>query len=283
MIIATVNGDPVRKAEVDRMLRNPLLRGESGAPETDPPDSAALEALVLRTLIHRRLLAQEAAARQIVVTDQELDQAINALRRRFEDLKSFGAWMQEQGLNDPELFESVRLDMLANRVRASLVAGVRVSEPDARTFYEEHQQELTVDEVRLQIIVVRDRSSAEEILKAAIEGREDFGRLARERSAGKRAGQGGDSGWVSVTSLWPPLRAMIESLEPRQATGPLQRGDEFLVVRLHDRRSRKASTYDEARADIELRLGPIVRQRIVQAWLEEREKRSAIEMVRPVK
>jgi peptidyl-prolyl cis-trans isomerase SurA len=277
-VAARVNGESVAQADVQRLLANPferrqLLR-ELGV---EDPDGKELECGALRRLINRRLILQEAARRNLTITPQDLDKAISSLRRRFEDLQGLGVWMKEQGLDDTSLSATIRVEMLAARVRAALVEGVRVTDDQAHQYYGRHKDDLKTEEVRLQIIVVKDEATATGILAALRKG-DDFGALARARSIGRRAAQGGDTGWVDADSLGPPLRDAIGAMQPRQARGPLQKGDEFLIVRLDGRRPGRARSFAEARADIERRLLPGTQQEALQAWLAEQAKTSTIEV-----
>lgn len=276
--VARVNGEPVTRDELQRMLADPLeqrlLQQELGVQD---PDSKELERLALRKLIHRRLLLQEAVRRNISVSEQDLDQAIAELRRRFKDLKSFAAWMQERGLNDQSLFERVRADMLTDRVRAALAEGVRLTGEQVQEYYEAHKEELkTAGDVRLRIIAVKDKAAAEEVLAALKKG-EDFAALARKRSLGLRAAQGGDTGWVKPRTLPPPLRKAVGTLKSGETSGLLQRGAEYLIVRLVGRRPAQTISLAEARPEIERRLLAAKRREAVQAWLTEQEKRSSID------
>ena len=209
-------------------------------------------------VIHRRLMLEEARRRGIVVTDKELDDAIASLRRRFDDLEGFGAWMKEQGLDDRSLFEAVRADMLTDRVWASLVAGVRISDGRGAAVLRRERRDLVIgEEVRLRIIAVKDEAAAEEILAALRKG-ESFRRLARQRSLGVRAAQGGDTGWVDSRTLPEPLRKPVQLLKPGDVGGPLQRGPgEFLVIGLEGRRPIRARSLAEARPEIERQLLPV--------------------------
>jgi parvulin-like peptidyl-prolyl isomerase len=277
-VAARVNGEPVTRAELQRLLADPLERSqlllEVGAQD---PDHKELDRLALRKLINRRLILQEAARRNVTVTDQELDKAITSLRRRFEDLRSFGAWMQEQGIEEKSLFETIRDEMLAARVRAALVEGVGLTEEQVQQYYDAHREDLTSEEVRLRLIVVKDKATAEAIL-AALEKGEAFGALARKRSVGLRAAQGGETGWVDSHALWPRLREAVRTMTAGQAGGPLQRGADFLIVRLDERRPGRVKSLAESRREIERRLLPAKHQEAVQAWLTEQEKKSTIEL-----
>jgi len=277
--VARVNGEPVTRAELQGVLADPLTRGrlqrELGVEE---PNREELDRLALRVLIKRRLMLQEAGRRNLTVTEQELDKGITALRGRFKDLRGFGAWMQEQGLNDNSLFETVRAEMLAARVRAALVQEVRVTGEQVEEYYEVHKKELkTEGEVRLRIIAVKDKTAADEILTELKNG-EDFTVLARKRSLGMRAAQGGDTGWVKPQALAPPLRKAVAALKAGEAGGPLQIGAESLIVGLVGRRSAQTMSLAEARPEIEKRLVSKKQQETIQAWLTEQEQKSKIEV-----
>jgi parvulin-like peptidyl-prolyl isomerase len=279
-LVARVNGEPVTRAQFDRMVANPLTLSQAQRElGVEAPDSKELERLAVRKLVHLRLRVQEAGRRKITVTQKELDEAITALRRRFNDLKDFGVWVKQQGLNDPELFETVRTDMLAERVTTALVEGVRVTEEQTQQYFEAHQDDLIIGaEVRLRIIAVSNKAEAQEIVAAMQKG-VPFDRLARQRSMGRLAAKGGDTGWVDFRTLPSPLREATVELKPGEVSGPLQQGaDEFLIVGLQDRRPVRAKSLVEARPEIERRLLPVKQQEAIEAWLSEQEKKSKIEM-----
>jgi len=277
--VARVNGEPVTRAELQGVLADPMTRSrfqqELGVEE---PKSQELDRLALRLLIKRRLMLQEAGRRNLTVTEQELDDAVTALRGRFKDLRSFGAWTQEQGLNDNSLFDTLRAEMLAARVVAALVREVRVTGEQVEEYYEAHKKELKTDgEVRLRIIAVKERTAAEGILAELRQGA-NFAALARKWSLGMRAAQGGDTGWVKPQALAPQLRKSVAALKAGEAGGPLQAGAEFLIVGLVGRRAAEIKSLAEARPEIEKRLVSKKQQETIQAWLTEQEQKSKIEV-----
>ena len=277
-VVARVNGDAVTRAELTRMLNSPgtpgKLQQEFGVADIKQKD---LERLAVRSLVRRRLMLQEAVRRNLVVTDEELDRGMTSLRRRFADLRNFGIWMKEEGLDDQSLFETLRAEMLVTRLAGALVADVRVTEEQIRKYYDAYKKDLNTEEVWLQIIVVKSSDEAKQIQAALAKG-DDFGRLAQRRSVGVRAARGGDAGWVQSETLWAPMRDAVSTLKPGQAIGPLQRGNEFLVVRLHERRPGRTKSLGEARAEIERRLLAEKQQTALRTWLIEQEKKSNVEV-----
>jgi parvulin-like peptidyl-prolyl isomerase len=276
-IVARVNGEALTRPEFERMRANPLTLRELQQ-SVQNPDSKELDRLALRKLIQLRLVVQEARARKITIKEKELDEAIAKLRRGFKDLKGFGEWMNEQGLSEKSLFDSIRSDMAADRVRAALVKNVSVSDEQVQQYYEAHKEQLKSPEVRLQVIVVKDRAAADEALKALREIR-DFASVARQRSLGRLAANGGDTGWVALETLSPTLRNFVGTMKVGQTGGPLQKSDEFLIVRLAERRSGKMKDLAEVRPQIEPYLLAIKRQEVVRDWLAEKEKKAKVEVL----
>jgi parvulin-like peptidyl-prolyl isomerase len=277
-VVARVDGEAVTRAELDRMAASPRTldqaRQELGVERPGPAD---LRRVALRNVVERRLLIREARRRGIRVTEPELDREIASLRRRFDDLRSFGAWMNEQGLDEATLWETVREDMAADQVRTALIEGVRVTDEDVRRYHAAHAPELGPGEVRLQVIAVGGEREAKEVLTALRDG-EDFGRVARARSSGIRARDGGDTGWVRADALASPLRESVAILKPGESRGPLRRGSDFLFVRLNERRRGPARTLEEVRSEIERRLLPEKQRSAVEAWLVEQESGTKIEL-----
>ena len=279
-VIARVNGVPVTRAQFDQMVGNPLtLRQAQQEFGIEKPERKELESLAMRRLIHLRLLAQEASRRKITVTRNDLDEAISKLRHRFNDLAGFGAWIQQQGINELELFTVVHTDMLAKRVSADLVKDVRITEEQAQQYYEAHRGELIIGmEVRLRIIAVDNRADANEIAAILKKG-DPFDILARRRSMGLLAAKGGDTGWVNLYSLPSPLLEVAGSLKTGEICGPLEKdSDEFLIVGLQDRRPVHAKSLAEAMPVIEGRLRHAMQQETVQAWLKKQQEKAKIEV-----
>jgi len=267
--VALVNGERVTRAELRRMMTS--LDGQHA-------DLKGLARIAMRNLIQHRLILQEGLRRNITVTEEDLDHALFALRRRFEDLRSFGTWMKERDLNDRSLLQSLRDGIMDGRVRTALTEEARVTETDVEQYYNAHKAGLRIEEVWIQIIVVKDRLAAEEIQEALQKG-EDFARLAQQRSIGFRASRGGDIGWVDSETLWLPMRQAVSTLKPGEAIGPLVRGQQFLIVRLHDRRSGRAKTLKEARPTIEKIVLVKKRREIIDAWLATKEREASIKIL----
>jgi parvulin-like peptidyl-prolyl isomerase len=278
-VLARVNGDPITRAEVERMLADPLTRRMYlRAQGRRKPESEELSRWVLRQLILQRLTLQEGARRNVTVGERDLDEAVAAWRGRFKTAAKFQRWLKVRRLDERALREAMRRDLMVSRATAALLEGLRPADEEVRAYYEAHEAAFTLpEEARLRIIAVKDSAAADEIV-AAVEQGEDFERLAAERSMEARALEAGDNRWTPLSTLPPPLRQAVETLEPGEISGPLQGGAEFIVVRLEERRPARTKTLEEARPEIEQRLLPRRRREALQAWLTAEEERARIEL-----
>ncbi len=279
-IVARVNGEPVMRSELRRMVTNPnarsLYQRESGAKKVDGQEFTRW---ALRKLIVKRLALQEAARRNITVAEQDLDRAVALWKARMKGAKKAEKYLQSRGLDEKSLRDAFRTDMLAGRVSAAVIQDVRVTEEQLQEYYEAHKAELQLpEEVRLRIIAVKDRAAADEVVAAVHRG-EEFDRLARERSMEARAAEVGDGRWLAVPGLPPPLRAAVDRLKAGETSEPLQGSAEVIVVRLEERRAARTKTLEEARPEIEKRLLTAKQREVLQAWLKEQEEKAKIEVL----
>jgi peptidyl-prolyl cis-trans isomerase SurA len=278
-VVARVNGEPVTRGALQRMLSDRLmlreLEQELGGRKAGAQE---MQRLALRELIVRRLFLQEAARRGFTVPDQGLDRAVVDRRGRFKDAQAFQEWLAARGLDDKTLREDLRTEILMARVQAILVEGVRPTDQDIQAYYDTHKQELvTPEEFHLRIIAVNDRAVAEDTSAALLKGA-DISRLARERSTGFRANQGGDVGWVGPQFLPPFLWEAVQALKVGGTSPPLQGKERFYIIRVEARRPGRSLTMAEARPEIERRLLGPRQQQAIQAWLVEQEKKAKIEV-----
>jgi parvulin-like peptidyl-prolyl isomerase len=273
-VVARVNDAEISSGDLQRARVDLLALSEMQ--DTDPaiatPTDAELDTAALESLIQRELLLQEAERRGMAADEDEVDRALGTLRKRFPDLESLGAWMQERSLTDESLMRTLREDVLTRQLTAVLLdeLGEAPSEDAIEKFYSEQEGDLAVgEEVRLQIIAVDSANEATEIATALRDGA-SFSRLARERSLGLRASQAGVTDWVMLDSLEGPLRRVVSQLEEGAAYGPIQKSEsEFVIVALTGRRAIIAETLDAAREKIRQHLTEVGRRQALQDWMAQ--------------
>jgi parvulin-like peptidyl-prolyl isomerase len=278
-VAATVNGEAITAGEWQRLVADPSIRNQlQHELGMNRPDEKELKRLALRKLIDHRLILQDAARRKLTVSEQEIETAMAALRRRFKDSRAFETWLRTRALDEKSLRDALRTNLLTSRVTSVVVENVQITEEEIEQYYEKYKGRLRVPEqVRFGVIAVNDKSSADAVLALLKKG-ENFGWLARERSQGFGAKDGGDSGWVSLVELSPALREAVNSLREGETSRPIAVKSTFLIIRLEKRRPARFISLQQARPQIEERLLAAKRREVLQAWLAAKEYEAKIEV-----
>lgn len=143
------------ETEFDRAMRS--LAAQQGLPYTSETRELfdRFRADFLTQYATQQALLQEAEARGITVSDEELDQEIDRVRENLGGDAEFETAIQEFGFATADDFrESARQGMIAQRVVDELSMDIELVEGDVQTYFEENQNRFgdrTLEQVRPEI------------------------------------------------------------------------------------------------------------------------------------
>src|SRR5438874_2144190 len=112
-VVARVNGEDVKKVDLERMIHT--MEGRAGQPV--PPDHrdeiyrSALDQLIVYTL-----LSQEGKNRGIKIDDAEIDAKMKQLRDQFPTQDAFDKALKERGMTADSVRKDARVDLSVNKV-----------------------------------------------------------------------------------------------------------------------------------------------------------------------
>jgi len=200
---------------------------------------------VLRTLIDETLKQQEAARLELVVTEGELDEAIQTLEQRNNiPPGGFSGFLAEGGVELSAVLVQIRAELSWNKIlQAEIMVDVEVSEEqideaEARIRASEGKHRLLLSEIFLsferpqQSVAIREE--ADRILSDLKQGA-DFGDIARQFSQGMSAYQAGDIGWVLEDQLALELAATLARTEVGKLSDVIPVPGGYYIVLLRDR------------------------------------------------
>ncbi|RSL16010.1 peptidyl-prolyl cis-trans isomerase SurA [Edaphobacter aggregans] len=220
-VIASVNGEAIRRSELDRLFKAQRQSfGGSQMERQDQADSSRLN--LLNYLIDQTILQQRAARMNLTAKDEDVDTRLLAIREQYSQAE-FTQLLLESHQTIDDLRRDVRryltLDRLLNK---EINSKIRVTDADVEQYFNAHQAQYNLAENRYRIaqIVVMDlrgkstfvpqagdpRSDAEarmriEILRNRLTAGEDFGTVAIRYSEDQSAQNGGDVGFFSESQL----------------------------------------------------------------------------------
>ncbi len=217
-VIATVNGQEVRRADFERFLK--LKTGDFTHQETND----RLLSEMLDEYLIRRLVLAEARRAGLEVTDAEIDHAA----RENPQIKPTVAVANAR--------EELVNDLLVEKYyRQVLLRDVRVEPEEIQSYIEDNQSRLTdrpgfyVREIRKQT-----RDEIERLRHEVTEGKRDFAAVARLHSDAPNAEQGGLARYEEG-NLPDVLEKAITPLRPGDVSAIIQSNYGFHVFKLERR------------------------------------------------
>ncbi|RMH44010.1 MAG: peptidylprolyl isomerase [Alphaproteobacteria bacterium] len=130
------------------------------------------------------------------------------------------------------------------------LSAVEIPEADLRAAYDERFANRPPEmEYNASHILVKTREEAEEIIKE-LEAGADFAELAKEKSTGPSAANGGKLGWFGKGMMVKPFEDAVVALEPGQISGPVETQFGWHVIRLDEVREKPAPTFEEVREQL---------------------------------
>jgi peptidyl-prolyl cis-trans isomerase SurA len=291
-IAALVGDDLILQSEVeDRAM--PLMAeiGSITNPSEREARTNAIRREVLERLIDDQLLAQQATELKLTVGSEEIDRAIEQIKRDYglndTQLKDE---LRKQGLGMEAYRRNTKREILKYRVLNIAVGSkINVGDSEVQSYYDRHMKAANVQVRASQIFVaipenadnatVMDREKQAKSLLARAQKGEDFAKLAREYSedSGTRA-EGGDLGFIGRDMLPKPMEEMLFSMRVGDIRGPVRADRGFHVIKLVDKRTKEAKPFAEVQDDIRIRLRQREMERQTKIYLGDLRKKILVDI-----
>ena len=278
-IVAVVNADLIMQSDVRRELAPEQERmGQQYRGEELAQRLKTAEYMALTKMIERRLQLQEAKAKSVDISDQEVKQAIQQMKQQGETVDE----------KDPLSLSNVRDQLtLLKVVDREVRSGVMVGDAEMKRYYKEHQTRFALpEEYTLSQILIQPRSAdttAEALEKARIviaelKRGEKFEDAALRYSDGPNASRGGRLGLVRQGELLPAIERAIASLVPGGISEIVETSDGFHIVRVDERTPKQFRPFEEVRFEIQSLVFQQKSEDVFQEWLVGLKNKAYIEI-----
>ena len=205
----------------------------------------------------------EIRASDVALAEEELGQSLAqmdpATRKEnvlafLIDMKIVSKAAEDKKVENNEEFKK-RLTFTRNRLLMdSLLAteGKAATTDEAmKKVYEEATKQITGEqEVHARHILVESEDEAKAI-KAELDKGADFAELAKKKSKDPGASDGGDLGFFTKEQMVPEFSAVAFALEPGKISDPVKSQFGWHVIKVEEKRSRKAPDFEQVKAQIE--------------------------------
>ena len=288
-IVAKVGAESVEAWELESAVK----QAEVNAGKPVPPEQRdSVVRSVLDELVTYHMLAQEARAEKLVVSDMEIDAQIKMIRDMFPTEEAYTQALATRGLTPDRLRQQERRALEYQKVlQVQVESRVAVQDMDVDNFYQQNidrfKQGETIHASHIFFPVAQSasapekdqaRAKATQALKELKAGG-DFAVLAKKYSADATAEQGGDLGFFGKEDLPPDFEAVAWGLKNGTTSGVVELGAGFHIIKVHERRAPRTAPLTEVRDQVKAFLVQGQRQTLYQQFLEQTKGKIKIEIL----
>jgi peptidyl-prolyl cis-trans isomerase C len=288
-VLARVNGEAVKKADLDRLIKNMELSANQPIP-ADRRDEILRRAL--DQLVTYTVLSQETRARKVTVTDAEIDANLKQMQSQFPSQAEFTKALAARGMTLERLRADARIDMSINRMVETEVASTPApTDAQAREFYDKNPDKFKQDEaIRASHILVpadekadeatkkKARAEIDEVLKELKAGG-DFAELAKKHSKDSSAAQGGDLNFFPKGQMVPAFDQAAWALKPGEISDVVTTPFGYHIIKVTERRPASTIAFDQVSPRIKEYLAQQQKQERAQAFIESLKQKAKIEVL----
>jgi len=240
---AIVNGYVITGTEIDQRVA--LVTAASEA-EISPEERLRLRVQVLRNLIDETLKVQAAAAAEMAVKPEQVEQTYQQLAAQNfgNDPKKMDTYLLSIGSSPASLKRQIEGEAAwENLLRRNIMPFVNVSADEVNDSLKRMNEAKGTDEYRMGEIFLSATSenreavlaNAKQIVEQLQQGG-SFVAYARQYSEATTAVVGGDLGWVRLGQLPTPLAAAVRTMSAGQLQGPIEIPGGFSILYLINKR-----------------------------------------------
>jgi len=292
-VAAVVNNDVITLSEVEQRALPQLARAEV----KDPKERANLRQQILKQaldqLVGEKLMEQQLREKNMDVSDQEIDATIDSVKQE----QHLGPEQLEQALHDQGYTMSSYREMLKKTLaRRKLVAQqvrpkVKISDEDVKAEYarwakmESSDPEVHARHVLVQVApgapaadVEKGRQKAVALAQEARQPGVDFAELAKKKSEGPSASDGGDLGFFRRGVMVPEFDKVAFSLKEGEVSDPVRTKFGWHVLKVEERRAVGVKSFDEMKDELRDKMLMGQLEKYTDDYVQELRRDAAVEI-----
>jgi peptidyl-prolyl cis-trans isomerase C len=288
-VVAKVNGEDIQKWEMEGALKQ--AEAAAGGPVPADKRDVVLRG-ILDDIVTYHLLAQEAHARKMDVSDADVDAEVLKIRQGFPTEDAYKEALRARGATPEQVREYTRRSMMVNKiVNVEVTTQLGVPDSDVDVFYSRNIDRFKQGEMihvrHIYFALPPDapvaernqkRAAAAEILKQLRAGA-DFAKLARENSNDATAPNGGDLGFLGQGQMPPDFEKVAFSLKPGTMSGVVELQTGLHIIKVDERRGPRTAPLLEVRDQVKQFLMNEQRQAKIDQLVGQIKAKSKIEIL----
>lgn len=221
----------------------------------------------LQTIIDNTVIMQEAAQRNLLLTDEEwkaeMDQVI---LEQYGSEESFLQLLQYYGITRQQIEEEWRTYFTARKL---ILADNPITDEDLLAHFEDNKDTFSqVETIQVRQMVLPSEQTAIGVLDE-IEAGGDFSTIAEEKSMDvSTKANGGLIGWVEKGDLEEELEVVAFALKAGEISEPVESDAGFVLIQVTDREEAKEAVFEDVKDDVLATVEDTKINEVYSGWLE---------------
>jgi len=163
-------------------------------------------------------------------------------------------------------------------IEREILDKVDVNDEEVSEYYEQNKGNFTEKEqVHLYNILLESEEEAQDILEQLKAGG-DFSEIAKEKSTGPSAAQGGDLGYLIKGTIITEIEEVVFALEVEELSEVIKTDFGFHILKITEKKPEIVKTLEEVKEDIIQTLLPVKQKEAFDNLLEELKGKTEIEI-----
>lgn len=270
--LIVINGQEISKAQFIAAFEDSL--------QEDQPltgiERQELQRSFLVQLIDRELIHGEARQLNIMVTDAEIDAALQAHRQDYPGAH-FEAMLAERGLTLQRWRQELRESLIMEKLlQEAIDPRVEVTDAEIAAYYDANREQFDRPaQVRARQIVVAEETVGQEVLGLLRQG-QPFAEVAAEYSLSPDSEQGGDLGFFARGEMPPEFDAVVFDLPVNHLSDLVKSEYGYHIFLVEEKRKASRLKKKDAAQEIRALLERQKRETIYHSWLQDLRARAEI-------
>jgi len=174
-----------------------------------------------------------------------------------------------------KMTEQILVQVLIER---EILDKVNINDQEVSEYYEQNKESFTEKEqVYLYNILLETEEEAQDVLEQLKAGG-DFSEIAKEKSTGPSAAQGGDLGYLTKGTIIPEIEEVVFTLEVEELSEVVKSDYGFHILKITEKKPETVRTLEEVKEEIIQTLLPVKQKDAFDSLLEELKGKAEIEI-----
>jgi parvulin-like peptidyl-prolyl isomerase len=225
--VALVGDQEIKKTQFDALIaqaRASAKQQKRTFPKAGTPEFKNLQNQGLEYLVRRAEFAQKADDLDVEVTDKQVDERLEQLKKQFYggSDKKFKSSLKNLLLTEEQVKNDVRAQLLEEQLYKKVTEDVKVTDKEIEEFYKKNKaqyQQAATREVRHILVKTKPKADA---LHSQLKGGADFAKLAKKNSEDPGSKSQGGKLTVSKGQTVPPFDKAAFSLKKNELSQPIK-------------------------------------------------------------